>query len=61
MSTESDGPDLAHVMEIPGEKAFQNAVAGFNKKAAGAAWNYFKRNLGTVTEPFFRKNIPRPR
>ena len=50
MSDESD-------LEIPGGRAFQNAVNNFNKQAAGAALNWFKRSLGTLTEPFFRKSM----
>ena len=56
-SEESGGLDLSHVTEIPGGDAFQKAITDFNKKAAGAAWNAFKRHLGTVTEPFFRAGM----
>ena len=35
----------------------EKQVQQFNRNAAGAALNFFKRTLGTVTEPFFRKEM----
>src|ERR1035438_9003815 len=57
MSDENFGLDLSHVTEIPGGDALQSALNNFNKKAAGAGFNFVKRILGTVTEPFFRTGM----
>ena len=35
----------------------EKQINQFNKKAAGAAWGWFKRTLGTASEPFFRKGM----
>ena len=57
MSDDGGGIDLGHVTEVPGADGIQKGLNEFNKKAAGAALNFFKRILGTVTEPFFRAGM----
>jgi len=59
MSEGFNGPEFNNVPEIPGGQAFYNAVTSFNKKAATAGFAWFKRMLGTMTEPFFRKGMGR--
>jgi hypothetical protein len=58
MSTESSGPDLSstELSDLTNQTLgpVQAKVKEFNLKAAGAAFNFVKRNLGTFTEPFFR-------
>ena len=35
----------------------EKQIRALNLKAAGAAWGWFKRSLGTASEPFFRKEM----
>jgi len=59
MSEQFDGPGLNNqeFVDLTDQtlSPLLREVSKFNKKTAGEAWSFFKRILGTVTEPYFRK------
>lgn len=56
-TNQSSGPELSHVIDMPGGKEFQDVVNKFNRKAAGEGLKWFIKYLGTMTEPFFRRGM----